>query len=195
MSERVTDEPPLQGSAARGSVFRGSLRGSPVLFAVVVLSAYALVGVAAGWMWHELWHATDGVVVQKQWYADGEGLRQEFSGTGLYVLVAAGAGLLLGGLFAVVGGTRPVLTLALCAAGSMLAGWLMLKVGEGLGPPDPHELAKTADDGTRLPGALTVSGLPPLLAFSFGSLAALALVFTLFPEKSSEAGSGPEPRG
>ena len=184
MSERVTEGAPV----------RGSWRRSPVLLTVAVLAAYALVGLGAGWAWHELWQPSDGVVFEKQWYADGEALRQDFSGTGLYVLVAAGCGLALGVVFALVGGSRPVLTLVLCVAGSLLAAWLMLTLGERLGPSDPHELAKSAKDGTRLPSALRVSGLPPLLAFSLGSLAALALVFTLFHGNSREAGLRAEPR-
>ena len=140
MSERVTE----------GARLRGSWQRSPVLLAVVVLAAYALVGLGAGWAWHELWQTSDGVVFQKQWYADGEALRQDFSGTGLYVLIAAGCGLVLGGVFALVGSSRPVLTLVLCVAGSLLAAWLMLTLGERLGPADPHELAKTAEDGTHL---------------------------------------------
>jgi hypothetical protein len=39
-----------------------------------------------------------------------------------------------------------------------------------------------------------VSGLSPLLAFSLGTLAALALVFTVFQGNSSEDRFGEEPR-
>jgi hypothetical protein len=184
MSERVSD-----GAEPAGPAWRG-----PVLLGIAIFAVYALVGLGAGWMWHELWQPSEGVVFQKIWYPGGEGLREDFSGTGLYVLVAAGCGLALGGVFAWVGGARPVLTLVLCVAASLLAGWLMLMLGEQLGPPDPHELAKTADDGTRLPSALQVAGLPPLFAFSLGSLAALAAVFTLFPGKTAEAGFSAEPR-
>ena len=148
----------------------------------------------AGWVWHELWQSSEGVVFQKEWYPDGDGLRQEFSGTGLYVLVAAGAGLVLGAVFAIVGGARPVQTVVLCVAGSLLAAWLMLTLGEWLGPPDPHALAESADDGTRLPSALRVSGLPPLFSFTVGSLVALAVVYTLLPGKTREAHLDEEPR-
>ena len=167
---------------------------SPVLLAVVVLAAYSLVGLGAGWAWHELWQPSDGVVFEKQWYAGSEALRHDFSGTGLYVLVAGCCGLALGVVFALLGGSRPVLTLVLCLAGSLLAAWLMLRLGERLGPSDPQELAKGAEDGTHLPSALRVSGVPPLLAFSVGSLAALALVFTLFHSNTREATLGVEPR-
>jgi hypothetical protein len=166
----------------------------PVLSVVVVLATYALVGLGAGWIWHELWQPAQGVVLQGAWYPDGEGLRQDFSGTGLYVLVAAGCGLALGSLFAVLGGARPVLTLVVCLAGSVLAAWLMLRMGERLGPADPHELAADADDGTALPSALRVSGMTPLLAFPVGTLAGLGLVFMLFTGNTAEAGLTGQPR-
>jgi hypothetical protein len=165
----------------------------PVLFGVAVVAAYAVAGLFGGWMWHELWQPADGVVFEHEWYADGEALRQEFSGTGLYALVAVGLGLLLGVVFAFVGGARPVLTVGLCLAGALLAGWLMREVGQWLGPPDPHFLARTADDGDQLPTALRVSGLPPLFAFAVGSLLALGAIFTLFGGHTPELRPVAEP--
>ena len=76
----------------------------------------------------------------------------------------------------------------------MLAGWLMLTMGEWLGPADPQVLAKDLDDGATLPSALRVSGLSPLFAFTLGTLGALALVFTVFQGNSAEPGFGEEPR-
>lgn len=190
MSERVSEAPPEHRPAAGRAWTRGS-----VPFVAVVLATYVLVGLGAGWVWHELWQPAEGVVVQHQWYATGAGLREDFSGTGLYVLIATGAGLGLGVLFAILGGARPVVTLVACVLGSVLAGWLMLQVGEWLGPADPQVLAKDLDDGASLPSALRVSGLSPLLAFSLGTLGALALVFTVFQGNSSEDRFGEEPRG
>jgi hypothetical protein len=189
MPERVSEAPPEHQPAAGRAWTRGS-----VPFVAVVLATYVLVGLGAGWVWHELWQPADGVVVQHQWYATGAGLREDFSGTGLYVLIATAAGLALGVLFAILGGSRPVVTLVACALGSVLAGWLMLQVGEWLGPADPQVLAKDLDDGASLPSALRVSGLSPLLAFSLGTLGALALVFTVFQGNSSEDRFGEEPR-
>ena len=166
-----------------------------MLFGVAVLAAYALVGLFGGWIWHTLWQPATGVVVEHQWYADAAALREEFSGTAIYVLVAASLGVALGVVFALVGGARPMLALTVSVAGALLAGWLMLKLGERLGPADPRDLALKADDGTRLPSALTVSGVTPLFAFALGSLAAMGAIFTLFGGKTSEAAFGAEPRG
>jgi hypothetical protein len=189
MSERVS-EAPLERQPAAGRTWT---HGS-VPFVAVVLATYALVGLGAGWVWHALWQPAEGVVVRHEWYATGAGLREDFSGTGLYVLIATGAGLALGVLFAVLGGVRPVVTLVACVIGSALAGWLMLKTGEWLGPADPRVLAKDLDDGAALPNALRVSGLSPLFAFTIGTLGALALMFTVFQGNSPERGFGEEPR-
>jgi hypothetical protein len=190
MSERVS-EVPLEHQPAAGRAWRDS----PVPFVAAVLATYVLVGLAAGWVWRELWEPAEGVVVQHQWFATGAGLREDFSGTGLYVLIATGAGLALGVLFAILGGVRPVVTLVACLVGSVLAGWLMLTMGQWLGPADPQGLAKDLDDGATLPSALRVSGLTPLLAFTLGTLGALALVFTVFQGNSSERRFDEEPRG
>ena len=190
MSERVSEAPLEHQPTARRAWTGGS-----VPFVAAVLATYALVGVCAGWVWHELWQPAEGVVVQHQWFATGAGLREDFSGTGLYVLIATGAGLALGVLFAILGGARPVVTLVACVIGSALAGWLMLTMGQWLGPADPHGLAKSLDDGATLPSALRVSGLSPLFAFTLGTLGALAFVFTVFQGNSPERRFDEEPRG
>jgi hypothetical protein len=169
---------------------------APVLWLLIVVASYAAVGAAAGWLWHARWHPAVGQVIQHGWYPDEAGLRGDFSGTGLYVLVAAGAGLLLGLVVAFLGGRRPILTLVGVVAGSALAAWLMVLVGEGLSPAeDPHVAAKTANEGDKLPSTLRVSGLSPLLILPMGSLAAVGLVYVMFSGSSPEPGVSTEPRG
>jgi hypothetical protein len=153
------------------------------LSAGAVLAAYAVAGIALSWVWFWLWGPADGQVFSHQWYASSEALRGDFSGTGLYVLLALGGGAVLGILSAMLGGRQPLVTTIAAVLGSLLAGWLMLHLGQGLGPADPRVLAKTADDGTQLPSALRVTGTSPRFAFTMGTLAALAFVFTIFPGK------------
>jgi hypothetical protein len=64
-------------------------------------------------------------------------------------------------------------------AGSALAAYVMFRVGTHLSPADPHELAKSAADGTKLKGSLRVTSWPPRGAFSFGALVALSLVYAI----------------
>jgi hypothetical protein len=59
----------------------------------------------------------------------------------------------------------------------VLAAYLMLRVGYHLSPPDPHQLARTAADGTRLDGALRVDSWPPKGAFTFGAVLGASLVY------------------
>jgi hypothetical protein len=189
MSERVTGERLVAPSSTADQ------RRVPLVQVAVIVATYAVVGLAAGWLWFALWEPPIGVVVQHKWYPDGAGLRRDFSATALYVIIAVVAGAVLGSVAAVLGGRRPMLTLVAALAGAVLAGWLMLVVGEWLGPADPQALAPDAKDGTRFPGALAVTGASPLLAFPMGTLAALAFVFTIFTGKADEPRIPEEPRG
>ena len=55
----------------------------------------------------------------------------------------------------------------------------MLRVGTHLSPPDPHELAKTAEDGDQAEGRAAGPGVGPTGAFTFGALVGLALVYAV----------------
>jgi len=81
-----------------------------------------------------------------------------------------------------------IVTLVAVVIGSALAAWVMLRVGLSLSPPDPEALAKTAKEGTELPGRLDLAGRlrpfglgldgqlrSPMLAFPIGAMAGLAL--------------------
>ena len=72
-----------------------------------------------------------------------------------------------------------LVTLVAVIVGSALAAYLMLRVGTHLSPADPHELAKTAQDGDKLKGALRVRSWAPKGAFTFGALVGLALVYAV----------------
>lgn len=142
-----------------------------------VLGAFALAGAVAGFVWERVWTPATGVVVDHRWRPeDALALQQQFSGTGWYVVVGTAAGLLLGLVAALLVDRVPLLTLVAVVAGSALAGWLMLRVGVALGPADPRDLAASADDGTRLPAQLEVSGRSPFIAVPLGALVGLVIV-------------------
>ncbi len=160
-----------------GPEHRATLRPGLVqlLIGVLVIGA---AGALAGVVWEWLWTAPLGVVADHQWLAEDEaGLRGQFSGTGWFVVVATVTGLLAGGVVATFLDRVPLLTLLAVVAGSALGTWLMLRVGAALGPPDPVRLARTATDGTHLPGRLEVSRRTPWISMPAGALVALALVF------------------
>jgi hypothetical protein len=147
--------------------------------ALATVAAFAAVGASAGWLWYKLWDVPSGVVSGGQWYTSEAGLRDEFQGVAWFVTLALAAGLILGMLTAWLFDRSELVTLVAVIVGSVLASYLMLRVGTHLSPPDPHELAKTAQDGDKLKGALQVSAWAPKGAFTFGALVGLGLVYAV----------------
>jgi hypothetical protein len=145
--------------------------------AVVIVAVFAAAGALAGVIWEWLWTPPTGLAVHHQWIQDESGLRDNFSGTGTYVLVAVVAGALVGAGVALLLSRSELVTLVAALGGSLVAGWVMLHVGMALGPADPHVLAKSAKDLTELPGQLTVSGKVWMRAFPGGTLIGLTIVF------------------
>jgi hypothetical protein len=144
--------------------------------AAIVLVVFAAAGVLAGVVWEWLWTPPVGVVVDHEWLRGLAGLRAEFSATGVYVVVASFTGLITGALCALFLDRAELVTLAAVMIGALLAGWVMVQVGQALGPPDPRELAETARNGSRLPSDLRIVGKSPYVAFPAGATLGLAVV-------------------
>ncbi|MGH3362107.1 MAG: hypothetical protein ACRDOM_06575 [Nocardioides sp.] len=144
--------------------------------ALVVLAAFAAAGALAGVVWEWVWSPPSGVALQRQWVLDSDGLRDSFSGTGTYVVVASLTGIVMGSLAGFLFDRSELATLAAVAVGGLLAAWLMQQVGEALGPPDPDPIAATSKNYTPIPGNLDVSGRSPWVAFPGGALLGLIVV-------------------
>jgi len=155
---------------------------------VVIVVAFAAVGALAGVVWEWLWDPPVGFAYGHKWLPDLPAARAEFSSTGWYVVVASVAGLLTAAALAMVFDRWEVLTLVAVLAGSALAAWVMLQVGQALGPPDAQAVAATADDGTRIPSDLTVAGKSPFVAFPATALVAVIVVFFAFTRRHSKDG-------
>jgi hypothetical protein len=147
--------------------------------ALATVAAFAAAGAAAGWLWFTVWDAPSGVVSGGQWYTGEAGLRDDFAGVAWYVTIALAAGLALGVLTAWLFDRSELVTLGAVVVGSALAAYLMLRVGTHLSPPDPQVLARTAQDGDELKGALRVRSWVPKGTFTFGGLVGLALVYAV----------------
>lgn len=130
--------------------------------------------VAAGVLWEHWWTPPTGIVSGQEFFLDEQGLGAEFSGTGLYVVVALATGCLLGVLVAVAFRRHEMVTLVVTLAAAGVAGWVMARVGEALGPPDPDPLARGLEDWSPLVADLTVAGTSPYLALPIGALVGLA---------------------
>jgi hypothetical protein len=153
-----------------------------VVLVLEVLIAYALVALVAGLVWEAVWTPPDQVVQQHQVYpADYESLRRIFTGTGLYVLVAAVASALTALVISLLTRRRELAVLVAVALGSGMAAGVMREVGISRGPVDPTTLAASTANGDHLPGALDVSGFSPYLVWPMTSLLVLAVVFFAWP--------------
>ncbi|WP_148614705.1 hypothetical protein [Nocardioides rubriscoriae] len=145
---------------------------------LAVLLAYVVLGVAGGWLWFQLWDPPKGAVQDGKWlYLDFPTIAHVFSGTGLYVVVGVVAGVVLGVVTALVCRTSELVTLVVVVAGSALASYLAYRVGLSRSAPDPHLLALSLPDGTRLPGRLEVTGRTPFVAWPLGSLLGLGVTY------------------
>ena len=156
----------------------------PILRQVVVSMVLLVVaGALAGVVWVWLWTPPSGVVVDQQWVQDESGLRGDFSATGSYVAVAAVTGLLIAVLLGVLFDKAELVNLAVVLVGSVLAGWVMYRVGLALSPADPRSLAGSVEDGTRLPGRPRVAGISPFQAFPGGAMLGLVIVYFGLPRR------------
>lgn len=151
-------------------------RGNAVPAVVQVLAivvAFLAGGVVGGLLWERWWTPPTGVALSGVLVLDGDGAAKEFSGTGLYVLVGLGVGVVLGLLTALACRRRELLAMVAAVLAAGLAAWVMAQVGHALGPPDPTPLAKGAEDLTEVVPDLRVHGLSPYLALPVGTLLGL----------------------
>jgi hypothetical protein len=148
----------------------------PAVQAAVILALFAGAGALGGWVWWKLWApAPIGFALEGRWVIGGEPATAVFAATAWYVVIGVLVGLVLGALAGLLLDRAELVTLAAVVVGSVLAAWLMSRVGASLGPPDPEPLARSATDGTEIPARLAPGGESPYLAFPVGALTGLAM--------------------
>lgn len=177
---RIPRDTPAPGPGARPGPSRRAL----LLRGLALLLSFPAAGVLLGLLWVDVvWSPGEGQVSSGAWYPlDERALSMQTDGTSSYVLVAAIGGLVLGLLVALLSTRAELVGLAVVVVGGALAAYVMWAVGTGMGPADPMSLAKDAQDGTRLPSALTVQGASPFLVLPVVALGVLAITFFLSPE-------------
>ena len=158
--------------------------GGLVRDVLLVLIAFAVGGAVGGGLWRWLWTPLSGTVLDGTWFPATNS--STFSATGLYVLIGLGLGVVLGVLSGLVTDRRELVTLVLVLLGSLLAAWVMFALGRIGMPADPTRLARTAPDGTRLPGTLTVTGWTPFVGWPTGALLGLFVVFIGLSRKPAD---------
>jgi hypothetical protein len=157
----------------------------------VLLVGFVVAGLGGGYAWRHLWTPPEGVARGGGWVPTPveEGLQNDFSGVGWYVVVALVLGLVLGALTAFVLDRAEVVGVLVVVLGSALTAYLVLAVGEQLGPPDPDVVAAQSADGTPIPGDLEFDGWTPLLSAPVGALAALSTVYLMTTRRRVREGT------
>jgi hypothetical protein len=159
--------------------------------AAVVLAAFAVAGILGGYAWRYLWTPPEGVARGGSWVPTPveEGLQNDFSGVGWYVVVALALGLVLGTLTALVLDRTEIVGVVVAVLGSALAAYLVLSVGERLSPPDPDVVAAGSADETEIPGDLEFDGWTPLLTAPIGAMTALSTVYLMTTRRRVDDGT------
>jgi hypothetical protein len=151
----------------------------PLLQAVVIVVAFAVVGALCGLLWESVWTPAQGEVVKHVWYPFSWDRAQPtyFAGAAWYVVIGFAAGLVLGALSALLLDRAELVTLVAAVAGGLLAAYLMRVVGLHRAPGDPQSIAKTAADGTKLPSDLSAGSGWLVLGFPGGALTSVGVIF------------------
>lgn len=153
-----------------------------------VLLGGLLLGAVCGVVWEWWWTPPAGVAVDGEFVFTSAGIGEGFNGTGLYVLVTAVGGLLLGSLAALRGDAREVPVLLALLVASALAGATTGLVGAALGPRDADARAARLEDYAPLVQDLRVEGAAAWLTFPTAAVLAAAVVFLVLTRRRA-----PEP--
>ena len=167
--------------------------------AVLFILAFAVSGALSGVLWERLWEAPVGLVYRGEWFLEPAGPDFAFSGTGWYIVVALIAGALTGLALGWLWPRHEITSLVAMVVGSMLAGWVMFKVGHELGPQDPQLLAAGRADLSTLPSDLLLVGADDrlrlfgfessaLAAFPVGAMVAAMFVFLVMSGRDRTGG-------
>ena len=105
---------------------------------LLILALFAVGGVIGGVLWEWWWTPPTGAAVNGEWFLDSDGAGNEFSGTGLFVIITAVTGLVLSILCAALVRANELWVLGGVVVGALLAGAITAAVGGWLGPPDPR---------------------------------------------------------
>jgi hypothetical protein len=138
--------PGLSGLAERLPLRRPLVRD-----AGVVLAWFLVLAVVGALVWWQLTPLAEYTRTADNAQMSEEELGRQVAADGWYVVIAAVGGLLSG--IGLLSWRRrdPVAMVVLVVLGSLIGGWVMLRVGLWLGPPDPKTVLANAAVGTRVP--------------------------------------------
>ena len=130
---------------------RQVLRHPLVRDTAVVLAWFVAVGLIGAVLWWQLTPLAEFTRTADNGSMGEEDLGRQVAADGWYFVIAAVGGLLGGIALLALRRRDPVAMVVLVAAGGVLAGWLMLRIGLWLGPPDPQTVLPGASVGDKVP--------------------------------------------
>lgn len=119
--------------------------------AAIVVGWFVALGVLAAVVWWQLTPLAEYTRTATNAQMDEEQLGVQVSADGWYLTIAAVAGLLSGVALPSLRRRDPVAMVVLLTLGSLLGGWLMMRVGLWLGPADPKTVLPHVSVGSKVP--------------------------------------------
>jgi hypothetical protein len=116
-----------------------------------VLVWFLVLAVLAAVVWWQLTPLAEYTRTADNAQMDEQELGRQVAADGWYVVVAAVGGLLSGVMLLSLRRRDPVATVLLVVLGSLLCGWVMLRIGLWLGPADPKSVLPHAAVGSKVP--------------------------------------------
>lgn len=157
-----------------------ALRHPLVRDVLVVLGWFAgagLVGALVWWQLTPLAEFTKGEAGAEMGEAQ---LGRQVAADGWFFVIASVGGLLSGVALLTLRRRDPLAMVVLVALGGLAAGWLMLRIGLWLGPPDPETVLSRVDVGDTVPVQLEARARGVLFVWPIAALlGAIAVIWGL----------------
>lgn len=134
-----------------GIAERPALRTPLVRDAGVVLAWFLVLAVVGALVWWQLTPLAEYTRTADNAQMSEEELGRQVAADGWYVVIAVVGGLLSGITLLSWRRRDPLAMVVLVVLGSLLGGWVMLRVGLWLGPADPTSALRHAAVGTKVP--------------------------------------------
>ena len=179
-----------------GLADRPGLRHPLVRDAGFVLAWFLVLAVVAAVVWWQLTPLAEYTRTADNAQMDEQELGRQVAADGWYVVIAAVGGMLSGIMLLSLRRRDPVATVVLVVLGSLLCAWVMLRVGQWLGPADPKSVLRHAAVGSKVPlqlkpKATGVVYVWPIMAL-VGAIGVIWGTDDVRASRARTAGSAPE---
>jgi hypothetical protein len=144
--------------------------------AAVVLAWFVVAAVIAAVLWWQLTPLAEYTRTATNAEMGEDQLGKQVNADGWYFVIAAAGGLVSGVALLLLRRRDPVAMVALVALGSLLAAWLMLRLGVWLGPAAPKDVLPHVPVGHKVPLQLRTSASGVHYAWPVAALIGAAVV-------------------